>query len=70
MQVFLIFYWLKCKIGSFNIKDDTAAYLFRKDMKQMIKNFEELAIHCEFTLLQVQGDILSNYQGFLARIQT
>jgi hypothetical protein len=42
----------KCA-GNYNIKEDTPAYEFKRDQKQMIKNFEELAIHCDFGLLQV-----------------
>jgi hypothetical protein len=41
------------KLGNYTIKEDTPAFEFKRDLKQMIKNFEELALHCDFGFLQV-----------------
>jgi len=40
-------------IGRYTIREDNPANEFKMDQKQLIKSFEELAIHCDFYLLQV-----------------
>jgi len=38
--------------GKYTIREDNPANEFKLDQKQLIKSFEELAIHCDFYLLQ------------------
>lgn len=40
-------------IGFYVPREDTPAHEFKKEQKQLIRSFEELAVHCDFSLLQV-----------------
>ncbi len=42
----------KCS-GKYTIREDNPANEFKMDQKQLINSFEELAVHCGFSLLQV-----------------
>ncbi len=47
----------KCS-GKYTIREDNPANEFKMDQKQLINSFEELAVHCGFSLLQVNFSYL------------